>query len=89
MVEWVVRKEDFMKASEMLNLLAKQWCTLRDLMKIGHIGRNKALMIKNEIKTKLNKQGYIIPYNVVPMKEVVNYLNIDIDYLEKMKQYED
>ena len=42
-----------MKASEMLNLLAKQWCTLRDLMKIGHIGRNKALMIKNEIKTKL------------------------------------
>ena len=48
-----------------------------------------SMQMGNEIKTKLNKQGYIIPYNVVPMKEVVNYLNIDIDYLEKMKQYED
>lgn len=38
---------------------------------------------------KLNKQGYIIPYSVVPMKEVVDYLDIDIDYLEKIKQYED
>ena len=65
-----------------------QYGSLQDLMKIGHIGINKTLMIKNEIKARLNKEGYIIPYNVVPMKEVVNYLDIDIDYLEKMKQYE-
>lgn len=71
-----------MTIEDTLNLISKQWCTLDDLMKLGDIGRNTALKIKKEIKEKLIKQGYKIPNHVIPMKEVVNYLDIDINYLE-------
>ncbi len=71
-----------MTAEETLEIVSKQWCTLEDLMKISQVGRNSALKIKREIKNKLTKQGYMIPKHVVPMKEVVDYLDINISYLE-------
>ena len=51
-------------------------------MKISQVGRNSALKIKRTIKDKLTKQGYMIPKHVVPMKKVVDYLDINISYLE-------
>lgn len=71
-----------MTANETLELISKQWCNLDDLMLLGEFGRNTALKIKKEIKDKLTKQGYIIPKHVIPMKEVVDYLDINISYLE-------
>ena len=71
-----------MTASETLSLISKQWCNLNDLMKLGQVGRNTALKIKKEIKTDLINKGYKIPNNLVPMKEVVDYLDININYLE-------
>ena len=71
-----------MTANETLELISKQWCNLDDLMLLGEFGRNTALKIKKEIKDKLTKQGYIIPEHVIPMKEVVDYLDINISYLE-------
>lgn len=71
-----------MTAEETLNLISKQWCNLEDLMKLGEFGRNSALKIKREIKDKLTKQGYRIPNHLIPMKEVVDYLDININYLE-------
>ena len=44
-----------MTAEETLNLVAKQWCTLEDIMKLGHLGRNSALKAKKKIKDKLEK----------------------------------
>ena len=75
-----------MKALETLNLISKQWCTLEDLMALGEFGRNSALKVKREIKNKLINQGYKIPSHVIPMKEVVEYLNININYLESRVQ---
>ena len=57
-------------------------CNLEDLMALGQLGRNSALRIKREIKSKLTKQGYKIPNHLIPMKEVVDYLDININYLE-------
>ena len=71
-----------MTANETLELILKQWCNIDDLMLLGEFGRNTALKIKKEIKDKLAKQGYIIPIHVIPMKEVVDYLDINISYLE-------
>ncbi len=51
-------------------------------MKISPVGRNSALKIKRNIREKLTKQGYMVPKHVVPMKEVVDYLDINISYLE-------
>ena len=62
-----------MSAEETLKLIAKQWCTLEDIMKLGHLGRNSALKAKKKIKDKLEKQGYHIPKSVVPTKEVVAF----------------
>lgn len=71
-----------MTAEETLEIASKQWCNLEDLMKISQVGRNSALKIKRTIKDKLTKQGYMVPKHVVPMKEVVDYLDINIGYLE-------
>lgn len=71
-----------MTAEETLDLISKQWCNLEDLMTLGQLGRNSALKIKREIKSKLTKQGYKIPNHLIPMKEVVDYLDININYLE-------
>lgn len=75
-----------METQETLNLISKQWCTLEDLMALGEFGRNSALKVKREIKNKLINQGYKIPSHVIPMKEVVDYLNININYLESRVQ---
>ena len=58
-----------MTVEETLNLVAKQWCTLEDIMRLGHLGRNSALKAKKKIKDKLEKQGYLIPKSVVPTKK--------------------
>ena len=71
-----------MTANETLDLISKQWCNLQDLMKLAQVGRNNALKIKKEIKEKLIKQGYRLPNHLIPMKEVVDYLDININYLE-------
>lgn len=71
-----------MTASVTLKLIAKQWCSLSDLMKLADVDRNNALYIKSTIKKKLENENYYVPNNAVPMQEVVKYLNIDIPYLE-------
>ncbi len=71
-----------MIASETLKLIAKQWCSLSDLMKLAGVGRNNALYIKSTIKKRLENENYYVSNNAVPMQEVVKYLNIDIPYLE-------
>ena len=71
-----------MTAEETLEIVSKQWCSLEDLMKISQVGRNSALKIKRNIREKLTKQGYMVPKHVIPMKEVVDYLDINISYLE-------
>ncbi len=73
-----------MKASETLELLSKQWCTLDDLMKITSLGRNSALKVRKEIITDLTDKGYKLPCHLIPMCKVVNKLKIDIPYLKSM-----
>ena len=46
-----------MAASETLKLIAKQWCSLSDLMKLSGVGRNNALVIKSIIKKKLESEN--------------------------------
>lgn len=77
-----------MSANDTLELLAKQWCTLNDLMKLTNLGRNSALKIRKEIITDLEDKGYKLPCGLIPMCEVVNKLNININYLQNMVRIE-
>lgn len=76
-----------MKSDEILKLISKQWCTLEDLKKLTGLGKNSLLKIKKEIRNNLNNKS--IPNKLLPMNEVVKYLNIDIDYLEKLNRKEE
>lgn len=73
-----------MSANNTLELLAKQWCTLNDLMKLTNLGWNSALKIRKEIINDLENKGYKLPYGLIPMCEVVNKLNININYLQNI-----
>ena len=74
--------------NETLELLSKQWCSLQDLMKLTNLGRNSALKIRKEIITDLEDKGYKLPCGLIPMCEVVNKLNININYLQNIVRME-
>lgn len=71
-------------AKDTLTLISKQWCDLNDLMQLAHVGRNNALKIRQNIKQDLLNKGYLLPNNLLPMNEVVDYLKINISYLKKV-----
>lgn len=75
-----------MNAKETLNLISKQWCNLSDLQKLTGLGKNSTIKLKNEIKLDLENKGYLLPNKLLPMNEVVNYLKININYLQKMSK---
>lgn len=76
-----------METDEILKIISKQWCTLEDLKKLTGLGKNSLLKIKKEIRKNLNNKS--IPNKLLPMNEVVKYLNIDIDYLKKLNRKEE
>lgn len=63
-----------MNAKEALNLISKQWCDLNDLRKLTGLGKNSATKLKNEIRIDLENKGYLLPSKLLPMNEVVSYL---------------
>lgn len=71
-----------MNADEIIKIISKQWCSLNDLMKLTELSRNSALTIRKKIKEK-NKNKYL-PSKLLSMKDVVGYLDIDINYLREM-----
>ena len=75
-----------MNPKEILKVISKQWCSLDDLRNLTGLGKNSLLKLKREIKKSLNNNS--IPNKLLPMNEVVKYLNIDVDYLIKFERKE-
>lgn len=75
-----------MTAKETLDLISKQWCDLNDLRKLTGLGKNSASKLKNKIRINLLNKGYQLPSKLLPMNEVVNYLKININYLQRMSK---
>lgn len=59
-----------------------------NLMKLTNLGRNSELKIRKEIITDLEDKSYKLPCGLIPMCEVVNNLNININYLKTMGRME-
>ena len=55
-------------------------------MKLAKVSRTKAYKMKTEINEILESQGYKLPQGLLPMIEVVKYLRIDLDYLERISK---
>lgn len=75
-----------MNVQDTIQILKKQWCSIEDLMKLAQVSRTKAYKMKTEISEILESQGYRLPQGLLPMIEVVKYLRIDLDYLERMSK---
>ena len=75
-----------MNVTETIQILKNQWCSIEDLMKLAQVSRTKAYKMKTEISEILESQGYKLPQGLLPMIEVVKYLRIDLDYLERMSK---
>lgn len=52
-------------------------------MRIKEITANK---IRNEIQKHLKEKNILFINNLLPNKEVVDYLNIDINYLKRIER---
>lgn len=82
-------KRKYYSASEQLEAMASQWADNKAIMIIGGVGLNKASDIRREIEKKIKEDGYNLPRNaIVPMRYVINYFNIDINYLKKLANLE-
>lgn len=76
-------------ASQQLNAMATQWADLKTICIIGGIGMNKALEIKKAIVEQIENDGYRVPKQpVVPMRYVIDYFGIDINYLKRLAKLE-
>ena len=77
-----------MNANEMIKIISKVWCTNEDLQKLSGLGITNTSKLKWKIKEELEKDGKVLPKGLLPMSEVVKYLNIDIDYYKKIAEYQ-
>ena len=75
-----------MNAHDMLEILSKQWCNTEDLKKLTGLGKNNISKLKTKIRKELMSKGYKLPTKLLPMNEVVNYLKIDIEYLNQIAE---
>ncbi len=78
------------KASEQLLAMTSQWADTKAICTIGNIGTNKAIEIRTEIEKQVKEDGYRLPrQKIVPMKYVIDYFKIDINYLKKLAKLEE
>ena len=77
---------DNVTVAELQELIKFYFAGTKEIRKIGCVGENRALEIKRLIREKIIKEckKYIMPQNMVPMCEVLDFFGIDIDYLEKI-----
>lgn len=69
-----------MNVEETLKLItSKTWCNINDLMKLTGLSRSSALKIRNRIRNSLR---YEIHTRDLPMSVVIDYLNINVEYLK-------
>ena len=73
-----------MNANQVLKTINKLWASTADIQKIGCVGYNKALKIKNEIRNQMVDDGFVFPRYLVSMEYVIKYFNIDEKRLRKL-----
>ena len=69
---------------EILRTLNKLWLNTEDIRIVASVGVDRAREIKNTISEQLLNDGWYLPTGMVPSAKVVEYLKIDLKYLEKI-----
>ena len=50
------------------------------------LGEARAYTVVNEIKERVKQKGYKLPKGYIPVEEVINYYNININLLKKLSK---
>ncbi len=80
-----------MNYQELFNLISKPWASVKDIKKIANCGRDRASKIRDTIILDIINNGKNIPIareKIVPMENVISYLNLNLDYIFTMAQKE-
>lgn len=75
-----------LNASELLEVINKQWATRNDMQKISGKCIGYARNDFNELRKQIENEGFELPSNLVPMEKVVEYYHINISYLKKISK---
>ena len=85
---WYVSMSKKLSVTETIKLIddAGQWAGTTEIKLLGGIGDNQALKVKAEIKQKMYNEGKVCRSNFVPMEYVLEYFDINLDYLYRVKE---
>lgn len=75
-------------AKDILKVISKQWCSSQDFMVLSNTGKNTTLRLMKELREQLEQQNYFLPTNLLPMDKVVEYLKLNVSYLEKVSDFD-
>ena len=81
-------KKKLLTASEMLEILNKQWATASDMALLSGKCIAYARADFNALANEITADGTKLPSRLVPMQEVVNFYKINISYLKKISKQE-
>ncbi|MCL2400906.1 MAG: hypothetical protein FWC91_14340 [Defluviitaleaceae bacterium] len=76
---------------ELFVLISKQWANVNDIKQLCGNGRDEARKIRNEIESDIISRGKKLlsgKEKKVPMSEVIDYLNMDINHIAQMAMLE-
>lgn len=75
-----------MKVKEILNILSKPWVSTQDIMLIVNLTTSTAGGIKRTIEADFRKKypNKYLPSHCVPTKGVIQYFDIDIEFLKSL-----
>lgn len=74
-------------ASEILEVLKKQWLDTKDIQIVSGTSVDKARELKKEIAKKIiEEEKCLLPNGLVPSDKVAKYFNLNIKYLKQISQ---
>ena len=76
---------------DLFSVVKKPWASVYEIQQVGNCGRDKAIEIRNFIKQAIKDNGKKVPSGktkVVPMTKVIEYFDLDINYITEMAKKE-
>ena len=76
---------------KLFGVVGKQWENVSNIMLLCGNGKDKARQIRKEIELEIISSGKKVlegKEKKVPMSKVIDYLNMDVDYIAKMATLE-
>ena len=74
-------------ASEILEVLKKQWLDTKDIQIVSGTSIDKARKLKKQIAKKIiEEEKCLLPNGLVPSDKVAKYFNLNIKYLKQISE---